>query len=77
MPSEFGADDASVASILRCHGVEVIIAPWDTPTIDWNIFDLVVARSTWDYSRRYREFCEWVRTSGLSVGEPGRPDHLE
>lgn len=64
MPSEFLADDGNVASILRCGGVEVIVAPWDTPTIDWNMFDLVVARSTWDYSRRHREFCEWVRRRG-------------
>lgn len=64
MPSEFLADDGNVASILRSGGVEVVVAPWDTPTIDWNMFDLVVARSTWDYSRRHREFCEWVRRRG-------------
>jgi hypothetical protein len=64
MPSEFLADDSNVASILRRRGVEVVVTPWDNMTIDWSIFDLVVARSTWDYSRRHREFCEWVRRRG-------------
>jgi hypothetical protein len=67
MPSEFVADDGNVASILRCSDVEVIVAPWDDPTIDWDMFDLVVARSTWDYSRRLGEFCEWVRRRGCRL----------
>ncbi|MEU3418987.1 hypothetical protein AB0F39_10645 [Streptomyces murinus] len=33
---------------------------WDDPGIDWSAYDLVVVRSTWDYSWRAAEFTAWL-----------------
>lgn len=49
---------------LDCRGIPAVAVPWTDP-VDWSAFDLVVLRSTWDYTYRYREFLEWVR--GLPV----------
>ncbi|WP_334141485.1 ATP-grasp domain-containing protein [Rhabdothermincola sp.] len=32
---------------------------WDSATVDWRDYDLVVIRSTWDYHRRLDHFLEW------------------
>jgi len=40
---------------------------WDDPDVDWEAYDRVVIRSTWDYTRRVEEFVSWA----LRVG-PGR-----
>jgi len=34
---------------------------WDDPSIDWAKYELVVLRSTWDYSLRLTEFTSWLR----------------
>lgn len=40
--------------------VEAEAVPWDAPDADWAGYDLVVVRSTWDYSRRHAEFLAWA-----------------
>jgi glutathione synthase/RimK-type ligase-like ATP-grasp enzyme len=37
-------------------------AVWDDRGIEWNSFDLVVLRSTWDYAERRDDFLAWART---------------
>ncbi|MFI7293476.1 RimK family alpha-L-glutamate ligase [Streptomyces sp. NPDC050121] len=34
---------------------------WDDPDVDWASYDLVVIRSTWDYSWRADEFTAWAQ----------------
>ncbi|MGD1217542.1 hypothetical protein AB9Q10_03830 [Streptomyces krungchingensis] len=41
-------------------GAEAAVVHWDDSAVDWAAFDLVVIRSTWDYSRRLAEFVAWV-----------------
>ena len=45
---------------LRDAGAEAVAVPWDDPDTDWSGFDLVVIRSTWDYSWRADEFVAWA-----------------
>ncbi|MER6420643.1 hypothetical protein [Streptomyces sp. NPDC001137] len=45
---------------LRDAGAEAVAVPWDDPGTDWSGFDLVVIRSTWDYSWRAEEFVAWA-----------------
>ncbi|GAA2521792.1 hypothetical protein [Streptomyces longisporus] len=45
---------------LRDAGAEAVAVPWDAPDTDWSGFDLVVIRSTWDYSWRAEEFVAWA-----------------
>ena len=52
------ADDAPLAAALP----EACWAVWDDPAVDWDAFDAVVIRSTWDYQDRHDEFLAWVRS---------------
>jgi glutathione synthase/RimK-type ligase-like ATP-grasp enzyme len=54
-------DDPLLLPALRERGVTAEPAVWDDPAIDWAGFDLVVIRSTWDYSPRREEFVSWAR----------------
>jgi glutathione synthase/RimK-type ligase-like ATP-grasp enzyme len=53
-------DLAPLASALTESGAAVTVADWDDPGIDWAGFDLVVLRSTWDYTLRLPEFLAWA-----------------
>jgi hypothetical protein len=37
---------------------------WDDESVDWNVYDRVVVRSTWDYTRRPDEFLAWAGSVG-------------
>ena len=41
-------------------GIELVQAPWEDPTIDWDSFDLIVVRSPWNYVDRLDEFRHWL-----------------
>jgi glutathione synthase/RimK-type ligase-like ATP-grasp enzyme len=44
------------------------IVEWDDPSLDWSGFDLVLLRSTWDYSQRLEEFLDWAtRVAALTT----------
>ncbi|MEU2716811.1 hypothetical protein [Streptomyces sp. NPDC007205] len=45
-------------------GAEAEARYWDDPDADWGRYDLVVIRSTWDYSWRAAEFGAWVERVG-------------
>ncbi|MFF8472404.1 RimK family alpha-L-glutamate ligase [Streptomyces sp. NPDC015414] len=52
---------------LREAGADAEARYWDDPAADWAGYDLVVIRSTWDYSWRAGEFGAWVeRVDGLT-----------
>ena len=63
MPPEFD-DDARIVAALGERGAEAAIVPWDEPGAEWEAFDLVVIRSTWDYARRRDEFLAWAESIG-------------
>jgi O-ureido-D-serine cyclo-ligase len=61
-------DLAPLDAALRAVGVAPSIVEWDDAAIDWSAFDLVVLRSTWDYSLRLPEFLRWTdRVSSLTT----------
>jgi hypothetical protein len=41
-------------------GIDLIQAPWEDRTIDWDSFDLVVVRSPWNYVDRLDDFRHWL-----------------
>jgi O-ureido-D-serine cyclo-ligase len=53
-------DLAPLERALHAVGIAPAIVDWDDPRVDWSEFDLVVLRSTWDYSLRLPEFLGWV-----------------
>ena len=42
-------------------GVHAELTVWDDPSVEWNHFDLVVIRSTWDYTARRSDFLAWAK----------------
>ena len=60
-------DDAPLLGELERRGVTSAAEVWDDPDVDWESYDLVVIRSTWDYSGRRKEFLRWAdRVQGLT-----------
>jgi glutathione synthase/RimK-type ligase-like ATP-grasp enzyme len=53
-------DDRPLLGALAERGVEAAPAVWDDPEVDWDAFDLVVLRSTWDYAERRDAFLRWI-----------------
>jgi hypothetical protein len=53
-------DDRLLLEPLAALGVEVEPAVWDDPTVEWQRFDAVVLRSTWDYPERLGTFLAWA-----------------
>lgn len=62
VPPEFD-DDERLAQRLRSRGVSVEFVSWDAE-VDWGEFELVVVRSTWDYTGRLEEFLGWAGSVG-------------
>jgi hypothetical protein len=63
MPSEF-TDDERLYEALSGLGVDAARVPWDDESAEWDSFDAVVIRSTWDYARRRDEFVAWAESVG-------------
>ena len=53
-----GTDDDEVFLLpaLASLGADASVQVWDDPSSDWASFDVVVLRSTWDYTMRRDEF---------------------
>jgi hypothetical protein len=43
---------------------------WDDPDADWDAFDTVVVRSTWDYVGRREAFLDWAERAGKRLHNP-------
>ncbi|MFF4901571.1 RimK family alpha-L-glutamate ligase [Streptomyces sp. NPDC001068] len=56
-----------LVSALTAAGADAVARPWDDPDVEWGAFDLVVVRSTWDYSWRTAEFLAWVERVGKAT----------
>jgi glutathione synthase/RimK-type ligase-like ATP-grasp enzyme len=61
--SYFPDGDADDAGLPAAFG-GATFAVWDDPAVDWDAFDLVVVRSTWDYQGRRDAFLAWARRVG-------------
>lgn len=59
MTPEF-RDDEVLLERLAERGVEGVVHSWDAADVDWDGFDLVVARTVWDYVLRHDEFLAWL-----------------
>ncbi|AEG43832.1 RimK family alpha-L-glutamate ligase [Isoptericola variabilis] len=55
-------DDRPLLGALADRGVTAEPVVWDDPAVDWSAYDLVVVRSTWDYSPRRDEFVRWAES---------------
>jgi glutathione synthase/RimK-type ligase-like ATP-grasp enzyme len=53
-------DGPLLLDALEREEVEATPAVWSDPSVRWEAFDLVVVRSTWDYTERRDEFLGWA-----------------
>ena len=60
-------DLTPLEAALREAGADVTIAAWDDAGIDWSGFDLVLLRSTWDYTQRLPEFLAWAERTAAQT----------
>jgi hypothetical protein len=56
---EGSPDDAQAASAL---GADAVV--WNDPAVDWEAYDRVILRSTWDYTFGVERFLKWCRAVG-------------
>ena len=63
-------DDRLVAPALAALGIEGVPVRWDDPAADWDAFDLVAVRNTWDYPARRDEFLAWAGRTPRIVNPP-------
>jgi glutathione synthase/RimK-type ligase-like ATP-grasp enzyme len=69
VPAEF-EDDARLATALRARSVDATLAVWNDPAVDWDGFDRVIIRSTWDYTHQLDRFLSWADAIGASLRNP-------
>jgi glutathione synthase/RimK-type ligase-like ATP-grasp enzyme len=53
-------DSPLLLAALDAQGVAAELCVWDDARVRWDRFDLVVVRSTWDYTNRRAAFLEWA-----------------
>jgi hypothetical protein len=57
---ELDEDGGLLLAALAAAGVSAEPAVWDDERVRWDAYDLVVVRSTWDYTGRREEFLAWA-----------------
>jgi hypothetical protein len=55
-------DEQPLLGALRARGIAARPAVWDDDDHDWDRYDLVVIRSTWDYVPRREQFVAWAES---------------
>lgn len=53
-------DHAPLAAALEASGMTVEAPSWDDPEVDWQRYDLVLPRATWNYTNDYPKFLRWL-----------------
>lgn len=57
---ELDDDERLLLTALRERGIDASPQVWTDESIDWSSFDLVVIRSTWDYTENRDAFLAWT-----------------
>lgn len=53
-------DQEPLVAALQERSVDVELTVWDDTAVDWEAFDLILIRSTWDYTLSPERFVAWV-----------------
>jgi glutathione synthase/RimK-type ligase-like ATP-grasp enzyme len=53
-------DEAPLVEALELKGFTVFPVVWNSPEIDWQCYDVVLLRNTWDYHRQIAAFRAWL-----------------
>jgi hypothetical protein len=59
------AENRLLLAALHARGIEADAVPWNGPQpADWDAYDAVVVRATWDYTWALDDFLRWTRAIG-------------
>jgi hypothetical protein len=61
--SELDAENLLLRDALLACGVDVAAVAWNEPA-DWDAYDAVIVRETWDYTGELDAFVDWARAVG-------------
>ena len=53
-------DEPLLLAALRARGVDVEMASWDDPSVQWSAYERAVVRSTWNYVHARDRFVAWA-----------------
>lgn len=70
---EITEDDQLIAQELCSRGIEVVSAPWDDPSQQWQKFRAIVIRSPWNYTLHFEAFkswLEWIDEHDVTIFNP-------
>ncbi|MFE9681522.1 RimK family alpha-L-glutamate ligase [Streptomyces sp. NPDC006285] len=70
----YDRDLSVLADAVRKAGADVVVLRWDEPGVEWGDFDLVLIRSTWDYTWRAAEFLAWADRCGAATELANPPE---
>lgn len=68
--ADFATLDPDDALLAEALGEDAAVAVWDDPGVEWDAFDLVVLRSTWDYQDKHPAFLSWCDRIGERLHNP-------
>lgn len=57
---DWEVDDTPFHAALHARGLDHTHAVWDDPDVDWQTFDAVIVRTTWDYAAKRDQFVDWA-----------------
>ena len=57
---ELDPDDQPLVEVFAAAGFEATPVVWSDPRVDWNTFDRVIIRNTWDYTDHLDDFLAWA-----------------
>lgn len=55
-------DNELLTTALATRGIDTAEPIWNDDKVDWSRFDLVVIRTTWDYTHHLADFLAWVHS---------------
>jgi glutathione synthase/RimK-type ligase-like ATP-grasp enzyme len=61
LPNLFEADQALIP-LFNERGVKAHAVVWNDPAVDWNLYDCLVIRNTWDYYTQSDSFIAWLES---------------
>lgn len=67
-------DEPLLLPALERAGASPELLDWDDATVDWAGFELVVLRSTWDYTFHHAEFLAWTERVAAATRLRNGPD---
>lgn len=64
--NDHDVDEAPLVAALTDAGIDVRVAAWDDPAVDWSAAPLTVLRSTWNYADDRDGFLAWARSTAAA-----------